>query len=134
MGADSFAVRRVASRKDKVVRMRLSADELAAIEKAAFAADMTMSAFLRSLLLEGAGVQPMLAEQDRTVMGFLADEMRAVGSNLNQLVRSLNGGGSLRPADLDANIGEVQIVVAAVLSELRILAKRAGQRRRGGEG
>ncbi|MGO4560182.1 MobC family plasmid mobilization relaxosome protein [Mesorhizobium sp. 2RAF21] len=131
MGAESFEVRRAASKKDKVVRMRLSADELAAIEKAASAAEMTMSAFLRSLLLEGAGIQPLLAEQDRTVMGFLADEMRAVGTNLNQMARALNSGGSIRPADLDANIGEVQVVVAAVLSELRTLAKRAGHRRRG---
>lgn len=131
MGADSFEVRRAASRKDKVVRMRLSADELVAIEKAASAADMTMSAFMRSLLLEGAGIQPLLAEDDRTVMGFLADEMRTVGTNLNQMTRALNSGGSIRPDDLEANIGEVQIVVAAVLSELRILAKRAGHRRRG---
>lgn len=131
MGADSFEVRRAASRKDKVVRMRLSADELAAIEKAASAADMTMSAFMRSLLLEGAGVQPMLSGEDRTVMGLLADEMRAVGSNLNQLARSLNTGGAIRSADVDANIGEIQIVVAAVLNELRTLAKRAGHRRRG---
>lgn len=131
MGADSFEVRRAASRKDKVVRTRLSADEYAAIEEAAQAAGMTVSAFLRSLLLEGAGVQPLLSDQDRTVMDLLADEMRAVGTNLNQMTRALNGGGSIRPSDLETNIGEVQIVVAAVLSELRTLARRAGQRRRG---
>ena len=55
MGEGSFEVRRGTSRKDKVVRMRLSAEEHAAIEMAAAAADMTMSAFLRSLMLEGAG-------------------------------------------------------------------------------
>jgi Xaa-Pro aminopeptidase len=131
MGGERFEVRRAAPGKDKVVRMRLSADELASIEKAAAAADMTMSAFLRSLLLEGAGVQPLLAAEDRTVMGFLADEMRVVGTNLNQVARELNSGGSVRPADLDTNISEVQIVVAAVLTELRVLAKRAGNRRRG---
>ncbi|MGX5851062.1 plasmid mobilization protein [Mesorhizobium sp. PL10] len=131
MSGDSFEVRRGASKKDKVVRMRLSADELATIENAARAADMTMSAFLRSLLLDGAGVQPLLSEQDRAVMGFLADEMRAVGTNLNQLVRAMNGGGAVTGTDLQANIGEVQIVVAAVLTELKALAKRAGYRRRG---
>jgi len=57
--------------------------------------------------------------------------MRAVGSNLNQLARSLNTGGAIQPADVDANIGEIQIVVAAVLNELRTLSKRAGHRRRG---
>ncbi len=131
MSGERFEVRRAASRKDKVVRTRLSSEEYAAVEKASQAADMTVSAFLRSLLLEGAGVQPLLAEEDRTVMGFLADEMRAVGTNLNQMTRALNSGGSIRPADLDVNIGEVQIVVAAVLTELRTLARRAGQRRRG---
>jgi len=131
MGADSFEVRRAALKKDKVVRMRLSADELAAIEKAAAAADMTMSAFLRSLLLEGAGVQPLLAADDRTVMGFLADEMRGVGANLNQLARAMNSDRAIQAADLQANLSEVQVLVAAVLAELRTLAKRAGNRRRG---
>ncbi|MBB6469187.1 uncharacterized protein (DUF1778 family) [Aminobacter lissarensis] len=131
MSGERFEVRLAASRKDKVVRTRLSGDEYDAVEKAAQAADMTVSAFLRSLVLEGAGVKPMLSEQDRTVMGLLADEMRAVGANLNQVARALNGGGSIRPSDLETNIGEVQIVVAGVLSELRGLAKRAGYRRRG---
>lgn len=131
MSGEHFAVRRAASRKDKVVRTRLSGDEYAAVETAANAAGMTVSAFLRSLLLEGAGVQPMLAEQDRTVMGLLADEMRAVGTNLNQMARALNSGATIRPSDLDANLGEVQIVVAGVVTELRTLAKRAGHRRRG---
>jgi len=131
MSSEHFEVRRAAPRKDKVVRMRLSADQLASIENAAADADMTMSAFLRSLLLEGAGVQPMLAAEDRTVMGFLADEMRAVGTNLNQMARALNSGGPIRPADLEINMGELRVVVAAVLAELRTLAKRAGNRRRG---
>ncbi|HEV2501763.1 MAG TPA: MobC family plasmid mobilization relaxosome protein [Mesorhizobium sp.] len=131
MGGERFEVRRVTPRKDKVVRTRLSGDEYVAVEKAAKAADMTVSAFLRSLVLEGAGVQPLLAGEDRTVMGVLADEMRAVGANLNQMARALNSGGAVRPSDLEADIGEVQIVVAGVLSELRGLAKRAGYRRRG---
>jgi len=131
MSGERFEVRQVASRKDKVVRTRMSGDEYEAIEKAAQAAGMTVSAFLRSLVLEGAGVQPLLAERDRKVMGFLADEMRTVGTNLNEVARALNSGKSLRAADLDASIGEVQIVVAGVLTELRTLARRAGNRRRG---
>ena len=131
MRSEHFEVRRAAPRKDKVVRMRLSADQLASIENAAADADMTMSAFLRSLLLEGAGVQPMLAAEDRTVTGFLADEMRAVGTNLNQMARALNSGGPIRPADLEIIWVNIRVVVAAVLAELRTLPKRAGNRRRG---
>ncbi|MEO5756549.1 MAG: plasmid mobilization relaxosome protein MobC [Mesorhizobium sp.] len=131
MSGEGFSVRRTASRKDKVVRTRLSRDEYGAVERAAKAADMTVSAFLRSLVLEGAGVQPLLADEDRAVMGFLGDEMRAVGTNLNQVARALNNGRAVRLADVDANVGEVQIVLAAVLAELRALAKRGGRRRRG---
>jgi hypothetical protein len=57
--------------------------------------------------------------------------MRAVGSNLNQLARVMNSARSVQGADLQASVGEVQIVVAAVLTELRALSKRAGNRRRG---
>lgn len=131
MSGEHFEVRRAASRKDKVVRTRLSDDEIMAVEKAAQAAGMTVSAFLRSLLLEGAGVQPLLAVEDRAVMGFLADEVRAVGNNLNQVARALNSDRSITPADIETNVGEVQIVLAAVLAEIRTLAKRGGQRRRG---
>ncbi len=43
------------AKKDRTVHVRVTADDHAAIEKAAEDADMTVSSFFRSLLLEGGG-------------------------------------------------------------------------------
>lgn len=114
-----------------MVHARVSADECAAIEKSAKAADMTVSGFFRSLIIEGAGVRPILTKDDRLVMALLLEDMRAIGVNLNQVARALNSGKSVHPSELDINLGNVQRVQAAVMTELRSLAKRAGYKRRG---
>ncbi|TIS62011.1 MobC family plasmid mobilization relaxosome protein [Mesorhizobium sp.] len=124
-------VRLEPDRKDRMVHARVSADEYAAIEKAAKAADMTVSGFFRSLIIEGAGVRPVLTKEDRAVMALLLEDMRAIGVNLNQVARSLNSGKGVHPGDVDINLGNVQRVQAAVMTELRSLAKRAGHGRRG---
>ena len=72
------------TKKDRTVHVRVTADEHAAIEKAAEDAGMTVSSFFRSLLLEGAGVRPMLTGDDRLVMAALLEDMRMIGINLNQ--------------------------------------------------
>ncbi|MER9776687.1 MobC family plasmid mobilization relaxosome protein [Mesorhizobium sp. M0220] len=126
-----FEVRLEPDRKGRMVHARVSADEYAAIEKAAGAADMTVSGFFRSLIIEGAGAQPFLTEEDRLVMALLLEDMRAIGVNLNQVARALNSGKGVHPSDVDINLGNVQRVQAAVMTELRSLAKRAGHKRRG---
>ncbi|URK89466.1 hypothetical protein LP421_32785 (plasmid) [Rhizobium sp. RCAM05350] len=72
-------------RKDKVVHTRFGASEMAKIEGAAEKAGVTVSAFMRSLTLEGAGVRPFFTQDDRAVLGLLLSEISAVGVNLNQL-------------------------------------------------
>ncbi|PAQ03782.1 MobC family plasmid mobilization relaxosome protein (plasmid) [Mesorhizobium mediterraneum] len=126
-----FEVRLEPNRKGRMVHARVSADEYAAIEKAAKAADMTVSGFFRSLIIEGAGAQPFLTEEDRLVMALLLEDMRAIGVNLNQVARALNSGKGVHPSDVDINLGNVQRVQAAVMTELRSLARRAGHKRRG---
>ncbi|RWO28651.1 MAG: MobC family plasmid mobilization relaxosome protein [Mesorhizobium sp.] len=126
-----FEVRLEPDRKDRMVHARVSADEYATIENAAKAADMTVSGFFRSLILEGAGVRPVLTKEDRAVMALLLEDMRAIGVNLNQVARSLNSGKGVHPGDVDINLGNVQRVQAAVMTELRSLARRAGYKRRG---
>ncbi|RWM14937.1 MAG: plasmid mobilization relaxosome protein MobC [Mesorhizobium sp.] len=119
MNDAKFEVRLEPDRKDRMVHARVSADEYAAIEKAAKAADMTVSGFFRSLILEGAGVRPVLTKEDRAVMALLLEDMRAIGVNLNQVARSLNSGKGVHPGDIDINLGNVQRVQAAVMTELR---------------
>ncbi|RVP75493.1 plasmid mobilization protein, partial [Sinorhizobium meliloti] len=80
------------AKKDRTLHARVTADEHAAIERAAEGAGMTVSSFFRSLNLEGAGVRPMLTGDDRLVMAALLEDMRMIGINLNQVARALNSG------------------------------------------
>ncbi len=118
------------ARKGRTVHVRVTDDEHAAISGAAEATGMTISAFYRSLLLEGAGVQPMLTEDDRTILAVLREDMRMIGVNLNQVARALNSGRAVHAGEITISIENVQRVQAAVMSELRQFASRQGQRRR----
>ncbi|WP_042779009.1 MobC family plasmid mobilization relaxosome protein [Sinorhizobium fredii] len=126
-----FDVRLEPEKKERTVHARITADEYAALEEAAKAADMTVSGFFRSLTLEGAGVRPILTQDDRLIMAMLLEDMRAIGVNLNQVARALNSGRGVHPSELDINLANVQRVQAAVMTELRALSKRAGHQRRG---
>lgn len=92
---------------------------------------MTVSAFVRSLSLEGAGVRPCLTDQDRSVFSLLVDDMRAIGVNLNQVARALNSNKAVHDEEIRIHVSNVQKVAAHTLLELRSLAKRSGQKRRG---
>lgn len=120
-----------ATKKDRTVHVRVTGDEHAAIEKAAGDAGMTVSSFFRSLLLEGAGVRPILTGDDRLVMAALLEDMRMIGINLNQVSRALNSGRGVHPSELNINLENVQRIQAAVMFELRALSRRAGYQRRG---
>lgn len=118
-------------RKNRLINVRVSDAEHQAIEEAAKAAGMSVSAFFRSLLLEGAGVRPILTAQERLIMAALLEDMRMIGINLNQVARALNAGKGVHPSELDINIGNVQRIQAAVMLELRALSRRTGHERRG---
>lgn len=131
MSEDTIEVPTPKQRKGRLINVRVSDAEHSAIEEAAKSAGMSVSAFFRSLLLEGAGVRPILTAEDRLVIGALLEDMRMIGINLNQVARALNAGKSVHPAELDINLGNVQRIQAAVMSELRTLSRRAGHERRG---
>jgi hypothetical protein len=54
------SISEASKRKDRVAHVRFSPAEFNALEAAASAAGMTVSAFVRSLSMEGAGVRPFL--------------------------------------------------------------------------
>lgn len=130
MSEDTIEVPTAKQRKGRLINVRVSDAEHSAIEEAAKSAGMSVSAF-RSLLLEGAGVRPLLTAEDRLIMAALLEDMRMIGINLNQVARSLNAGKGVHPSELDINLGNVQRIQAAVMSELRTLSRRAGHERRG---
>lgn len=94
---------------------------------------MTVSAFYRSLLLEGAGVLPVFNQDDRAALALLHEDMRKIGVNLNQVARALNSGRVVDAAEVNIALNNVLVVASGASLELRSAAKRAGQRRRGGE-
>ena len=117
-------------RKDRVVHIRFSSAEYDALEAAASAARMTVSAFVRSLSMEGAGVRPFLGEGDRLVLGLLADGMRAIGGNLNQIARAINTGMVPTEGDIAGSIKDAHSVATTLASELAEMTRRSAATRR----
>ena len=114
-----------------MAHIRFSDDETAAVEGAAERAGLSVSAFLRSLSLEGAGVRPFMSRQDRAIIEMLVQDMRAVGGNLNQIARALNAGHSVMGSDLTGAIDDARAIATTVAAELASMTKRAGAARRG---
>jgi hypothetical protein len=116
-------------RRGKVVHARFTVSEVERIEHAAQAAGMTVSAFLRSLTLEGAGLHPFFTDADRAVLSLLLADVKAVGVNLNQLARARNRGETGQSQEERRVIDDVQGVLAIVLFELQAFAARGARRR-----
>jgi hypothetical protein len=118
-------------RRDRVAHIRFSPAEFDALATAAKRADMTVSAFVRSLSIEGAGVRPFLGEGDRAVLGLLADGVHAIGRNLNQIVRAINTGRMPAEDDIAGSICDAQVVTTRVAIELAVMIQRSAAARRG---
>ncbi|MEQ1956197.1 plasmid mobilization protein [Mesorhizobium yinganensis] len=118
-------------RKDRVAHIRFSSAEYDALEAAARAAGMTVSAFVRSLSMEGAGVRPFLGEGDRLVLALLADGMRAIGGNLNQIARAINTGLVPSEGDFAGSIRDAHSVATTLAAELAEMTRRSAAARRG---
>lgn len=118
-------------RKEKVAHIRLSQTEFDALKAAAGAAGLTTSAFIRSLCLEGAGVRPFLGARDRAVLELLANGLRAIGSNLNQIVRAINAGRLLAAGEIAGSINDAYVVATTVASEIAEMTRQSAATRRG---
>ena len=129
--SDKYSIVPRADRKTKVVHARFSAMEMVKIENAAQAAELTVSAFMRSLTLEGAGVRPFFTKEDRVILSALLADLRAVGINLNQLARALNQK-KPRTDEERAVIDDVQRFMAALLYEIAFFADRGARLRKRG--
>ncbi len=125
------SISEVSKRKEKVAHIRFSPAEFNALEAAARAAGMTVSGFVRSLSMEGAGVRPFLGEGDRALLALLADGMRAIGGNLNQIARAINTGRTPVGNDVAGSIKDANSVATALASELVDMTRRKSAARRG---
>jgi hypothetical protein len=81
--------------------------------------------------MEGAGVRPFLGVGDRAVLDLLADGMRAIGGNLNQIARAINTGRIPAEDDLAGSVRDAHIVATTIASELAEMTRRSAAARRG---
>ncbi|OWV96891.1 mobilization protein [Rhizobium sp. R693] len=112
--------------KAHVVHARFTASELAAVHNAAEQAELTVSAFMRSLTLEGAGVQPFLTAEDRAIFEFLHRDLRTIGVNLNSLARLAYR--QFNPDEVGELVKGLLPVTAGLALELSRLKRRRGRK------
>ncbi|MBP0441510.1 plasmid mobilization protein [Tianweitania sediminis] len=108
------------ARTTTTTTLRLSADERAALDLAAQAEGLGPSAFARLAVVRAAGGTPTPTRKRRSeiakAIALVLGELGRVGSNLNQVARRANRGGSVEPAELDAIRSELERMTLSVLS------------------
>lgn len=117
--------------RDKVAHIRFSAREFSAVQASATQAGSTISAFVRSLTLEGAGVRPFLTESDRLVLALLWHDLMVVADRLNQITRALNTQGRVPADNILPSVTDARAVAIAVAAELASMTRRAAIERIG---
>jgi hypothetical protein len=122
---------KASKRRNRVAHIRFTAGEFNALEAASAAAGMTVSAFVRSLSIEGAGVRPFLGDGDRAVLDLLADGMHAIAGNLNQIARAINTEKVPALEHVAGNIKDAHRVATTLVSELAEMTRRSAASRRG---
>ncbi|RBO87700.1 plasmid mobilization protein [Pseudochrobactrum asaccharolyticum] len=119
---------RAKEEKAHVVTLRVSANEHAAIHEAAAKVGMSPSAFMRSTVLEGAGVKPFLTENDRLIFALILEDLRKVGVNLNQISVAINSKKYPVPEEVALHQMNVLKSHAAIFHEVKRLHEKTGHR------
>ena len=107
-----------AERQTEPLRSWVTPTQRQQLEADAKAAGVGLSEHVRRLCLTRSSAPPMVAGTTRNPTAkVLADELRAIGINLNQLTRIANQTGELRKeAELDRTLDEIKSAVARVIA------------------
>jgi Bacterial mobilisation protein (MobC) len=102
------------------LRIRLTADEHAAISAASERAGLSLAGYARSQLLSAPPVrQARRPQAERAELARLLGELGKIGSNANQMARTLNGGGKApAPTDLAAMQADIAAIREAIMRAL----------------
>jgi hypothetical protein len=101
------------------IRVRLSASERASLEAAAEAAGLTLSGYVRRVLLAApASGRARRPPVEKAELARLAAHIGKVGSNLNQLAHASNAGATVDGVALAAELAELATVRAAIRAAL----------------
>lgn len=105
--------------RDRILPIRLAAEERAAVEAAAEMAGLTTSSYARQTLLGApAPRQVRRPPVERRELARLLGELGKVGSNLNQLAKAANTGILVYGGEIDAALGSLAEVRDAILVAL----------------
>jgi hypothetical protein len=104
-------------RRTASLRSWVTAEEKKRLEAAAERAGAGLSEYIRELCLRRAGKAPVVAGTRRNPLAkSLADELRAIGINLNQLARIANQTGEVRhERELGETLGVLKATMAKVI-------------------
>lgn len=111
---------RVADPKGKVIRLRCTAEDRAAIAQSAAEAHLSTGAYLRALALGSAGPRAVKRpREDRERLARILGEIGKLGSNVNQIARWANTAKSLPDPEVLARMGaDISAMRAAVMQAL----------------
>lgn len=103
----------------RLVQVRLTDEEHAALAERAERAGLSAGAFVRAVALGAPGPRAVRRPPvEKAELARLLGQIGRVGSNVNQLARLANAGGWPGAAELDAMAADVAAMRAAVLSAL----------------
>ncbi len=107
-----------AERRSVSLRSWVTPAERQRIEAAAQRAGTGLSDYVRELCLRRGGKEPVVAGVRRNPAAkVLADELRAIGINLNQLARVANQTGEIRrEGELSMTIDQLKAAIAKVIT------------------
>jgi hypothetical protein len=99
--------------RDRFVSFRCTEAEITRLQRRAHAAGMSLSHYVRNVLLETeamrTGAEPALIENPATRL--LADQVRRVGVNINQIAHRLNEHRMVLPPNLSEVLEEIRSYV-----------------------
>ncbi len=109
------------SKRTAVIRIRVTADERAAIIAAAEAIGLGPCSYARMTTVKAAGRKPAKPPRRKPdayahALASWTAQLGWVGNNLNQCARVLNGGGSIEPPALAAIQAELQQLREIILA------------------
>ena len=114
--------------KSRIVPVRFAPDDFMLVERAAGAAGICISEFVRQAVMLGGdasksdGGSGILSGDELVLFGALLDEVKSVGANINQIAMRLNTGGADLPVGLDASLRELRDLLGGLVFELRQLS------------
>jgi len=105
--------------RDRILTVRLSEDERAAIDEAADRAGLVVGSYARQTLLGApAPRQVRRPPVERRELARLLGELGKIGGNLNQLAKAANTGTVVYGGEIDAVLGRLVEVRDAILTAL----------------